>query len=386
MPPQFAFHRLKFSKLAECVFLPNTETSVKGKLTVLMITAFVDMLGLIIIYPLLPFYAEHLGANAAMVGALIASFSIAQLLAAPVWGWLSDRYGRRPAILVGLLLSAVAYVIFAFANSLWLLFLSRIVQGLGGGTIAVVQAYVSDVSEPKDRAKMLGWLSAVTSLGAVIGPAIGSALVRFGGRTAPGLGSASLCLLVSAFAWKFLKESRGTATMEMAVVGHQGKGTGTIRRVLTHPNDPATRLIWIYAIAIGAFFAAIHSYPVLFLSFTLMPLGTAFIFPAVTAMLSRVVSKSERGLYMGVQHTFGGISRVSFPLATGYAMDRIGKSVPYVVAGGLVLVSLVLTSSMERYAEPPAVTPKPEPVPTPPAETSPVLEPTTAAAEGPIVR
>ena len=88
----------------------------KGKLTVLMITAFVDMLGLIIIYPLLPFYAQHLGANAAMVGALVASFSIAQLLAAPVWGWLSDRYGRRPAILVGLLLSVVAYVIFAFAD------------------------------------------------------------------------------------------------------------------------------------------------------------------------------------------------------------------------------------------------------------------------------
>jgi len=420
---------------------------VKGKLTVLMITAFVDMLGLIIIYPLLPFYAEHLGANATMVGALIASFSVAQLIAAPVWGWLSDRYGRRPAILVGLLLSAVAYFIFAFASSIWLLFLSRIVQGLGGGTIGVVQAYVSDVSETKDRAKMLGWLSAVTSLGAVIGPAIGSLLVRFGGHAAPGLGSAALCLLVSVFAWKFLKESRGTTTMEMAIaVPHTGGG-GAIRRVLTHPNDPATRLIWIYAISIGAFYgttailplviadrlgvdeknigyfimylggigvivrtgllgrmlewlgearlcrlgmvllaaglslvAAIHSYPVLFLSFTLMPLGTAFIFPAVTAMLSRVVSKTERGLYMGVQHTFGGISRVSFPLATGYAMDRIGKSVPYVVAGGLVLLSLALTSSMERYAEPPSTVPKPEPQPAaPPAETSPVLESTTPA-------
>jgi len=113
-----------------------------------MITAFVDMLGLIIVYPLLPFYAQHLGANAAMVGALVASFSVAQLLAAPVGGWLSDRYGRRPAILVGLLLSAVAYLIFAFADSLWLLFLSRLVQGLGGGTIGVVQAYVSDVSAP----------------------------------------------------------------------------------------------------------------------------------------------------------------------------------------------------------------------------------------------
>jgi multidrug resistance protein len=399
---------------------------VKGKLTVLMITAFVDMLGLIIIYPLLPFYAEHLGADAAMVGALIAAFSIAQLVAAPVWGWLSDRYGRRPAILVGLLLSAVAYVIFAFAGTLWLLFLSRVVQGLGGGTIGVVQAYVSDVSEPKDRAKMLGWLSAVTSLGAVIGPAIGSMLVRFGGQHAPGLGSASLCILVSLFAWRYLSESRGTATMEMLATGHQASGRGAIARVIMHPHDPATRLIWIYAIAIGAFYgtgailplvladrlgvneqnigyfvmylggvgvivrtgvlgrmiewlgearlcrlglvllaaglalvAAINSYPVMFLSFTLMPVGTAFIFPAVTAMLSRVVSKSERGLYMGVQHTFGGISRVSFPLATGWAMDRMGKGVPYVVAGVLVLLSVALTGSMERYAEPPAVSPKP---------------------------
>ena len=390
----------------------------KGKLTVLMITAFVDMLGLIIVYPLLPFYAQHLGANAAMVGALVASFSVAQLLAAPVWGWLSDRYGRRPAILVGLLLSAVAYLVFAFADSLSLLFLSRVVQGLGGGTIGVVQAYVSDVSEPKDRAKTLGWLSAVTSLGAVVGPAIGSALVRFGGHHAPGIGSALLCGLVSIFAWKFLKEPRHTATMEIPVAGHKASGPGAITRVILHPNEPAPRLILIYAIAIGAFYGTtpilplilgerlgineqnvgyfvmylggvgvivrtgllgrliervgearlcraglvllaaglilvsrIYSYPMMFLSFTLMPLGTAFIFPAVTAMLSRVVAKSERGLYMGVQHTFGGISRVSFPLATGFAMDRMGKGVPYVVAGILVLLTLLLTASMERFIE-----------------------------------
>lgn len=417
----------------------------KGKLTVLLITAFVDMLGLIIVYPLLPFYAEDLGASAAMVGALIASFSVAQLLAAPVWGWLSDKYGRRPAILVGLLLSSVAYVIFAFAGSIWLLLVSRIVQGLGGGTIGVVQAYVSDVSDTKDRAKTLGWLSAVTSLGAVIGPAIGSALVKFGGRHAPGLGSAALCLLVSVFAWKFLTESRGATTMEIAAHKPTG-GAGAIRRVLAHPDDPATRLIWIYAISIGAFYgttaimplvladrlgvteqnvgyfimylggigvvvrtgilgrmitavgearlcrlglvtlatglvlvAAIHSYPVLFLSFTLMPLGTAFIFPAVTAMLSRVVSKNERGLYMGVQHTFGGVSRVSFPLATGYAMDHVGKGIPYVVAGGMVLASIALTSGMEKYAQPPAGA-KDVPQPVPPQETSPVLEPATPAS------
>src|SRR5688500_6354060 len=116
----------------------------KGKLTVLMITAFVDMLGLIIIYPLLPFYAEDLGADAAIIGALIAAFSVAQMIAAPVWGWLSDRYGRRPAILVGLLLSAVAYVIFAFATSLWVPFSPRTWRGLGGGRVEVFKATVPD--------------------------------------------------------------------------------------------------------------------------------------------------------------------------------------------------------------------------------------------------
>jgi MFS family permease len=277
--------------------------------------------------------------------------------------------------------------------------------------------------------------------------------VKFGGHNAPGLGYAALCLLVSVFAWKFLKESRGTQTMEMAVAAAHAGGTSAIMRVLTRPNDPATRLIWIYAISIGAFYgsgailplvladrlgvteqnvgyfimylggigvvvrtgilgrmielmgearlcriglvllaagvalvAAIHSYSMMFLSFTLMPVGTAFIFPAVTAMLSRVVSKSERGLYMGVQHTFGGVSRVSFPLATGYAMDHVGMGAPYVVAGGLVLMSLALTSSMERYAEPPASTAKPIPEVVPPAETSPVLEPATPPQSVPFKR
>ena len=133
-----------------------------------MITAFVDMLGLAMIIPLLPFYATKLGASATVVGVLIAAFSIAQLASAPLWGRFSDRYGRRPALLAGLLVSAVAYLIFGYANTLWLLLLSRLVQGFGGGTIGVVQAYVADASDPRDRAKSLGWLSAATSFGVEI--------------------------------------------------------------------------------------------------------------------------------------------------------------------------------------------------------------------------
>src|SRR5438477_5743353 len=102
-----------------------------NKLVILMITAFVDMVGLLMIVPLLPFYAKSFGASGFTIGLLFSSFAIAQLISAPIWGRFSDRFGRRPALLVGLGAAAVAYVIFAYANSLWLLFLSRLVQGAG---------------------------------------------------------------------------------------------------------------------------------------------------------------------------------------------------------------------------------------------------------------
>ena len=104
-------------------------------------------------------------------------------------------------------------------------------------------------------------------------------------------------------------------------------------------------------LAVGlALISAVHSYATLLVALTLMPLGTAFVFPCVTAMLSRVVPRRHRGLYMGVQHTFGGVSRVVFPLAAGVAMDRLGLGFPFVVAGVLVLGTLLLTTSMEEYA------------------------------------
>src|SRR5215213_11162829 len=104
-----------------------------------MITAFVDMVGMLMVVPLLPYYAKDLGGAGMVVGILVSSFSVAQLISAPLWGRVSDRYGRRPAMLIGLSFSAVAYVVFAYSTSLWLLLLSRVVQGAGGGTTGVIQ-------------------------------------------------------------------------------------------------------------------------------------------------------------------------------------------------------------------------------------------------------
>src|SRR5687768_10872687 len=171
-----------------------------------MVTAFVDMVGLLMVLPLLPFITRDLGGSDLMVGLLVSSFSVAQLLSAPIWGKFSDRYGRRPALLVGLAASAMAYVVFAFADSLWLLFLSRIVQGAGGGTTGVIQAYVADATAPEQRARSLGWLSAATNLGVTIGPALGSFSLVWG-RPAPGLIAASLCVVNMLFAFNYLTES-----------------------------------------------------------------------------------------------------------------------------------------------------------------------------------
>jgi MFS family permease len=109
------------------------------RLAVLIAVNVVDMIGFMIVLPLLPFYAQEMRASPEVIGALIASFSIAQLVSAPVWGRVSDRYGRRPALLIGLTASAAAYLVFGLADSIWLLFLSRLVQGAGGGTTGVAR-------------------------------------------------------------------------------------------------------------------------------------------------------------------------------------------------------------------------------------------------------
>ena len=137
---------------------------IPAKLFALMATAFVDMVGLLMIIPLLPFYVKSLGGSGIdvlgvhlgiglIIGFIVAAYTVAQLLSAPAWGRFSDRVGRRPALLIALGASAIAYLIFGFAHSLLVLFLSRIVQGAGGGTVGVIQAYVADYRSQRSRAR-----------------------------------------------------------------------------------------------------------------------------------------------------------------------------------------------------------------------------------------
>jgi MFS family permease len=241
------------------------------KLWVLLMAAFIDMMGYAMVFPLLPFYAVRLGGSAQVVGWMVASFSIAQVAAAPLWGRFSDRWGRRPGLLIGLAGSAVAFLIFGFATSIWLLVLSRLVQGASGGTTGVMQAYVGDSVPPEDRAKALGWLSAATSAGVMVGPALGSLSWQLGPE-APGVFAAGLCIVNLLFAWRWLPESRprdwelSPEEVEARVLGETvapdtahsrapKSVTTMVWETIRYPRKETSELIWIYAVAMMAFSA-----------------------------------------------------------------------------------------------------------------------------------
>lgn len=229
------------------------------RLSVLIAVATVDMMGLMMVAPLMPFYALRFDAAEWMIGPLISAFAVAQLISSPIWGRVSDRRGRRPALLIGLAGAGIAFLIFGFATSLWMLFLSRIVQGLGGGTTGVAQAYVADTMAPAERAKALGWLSAGTSAGVVIGPFLGSFAVNWG-PAAPGIVAAAVMLVNFIAAWYWLPESRGARPLETPVATPTTPPRGVRRaiwEIVRHPSRPAHRVIWIYCVGMLALNALI---------------------------------------------------------------------------------------------------------------------------------
>jgi len=154
----------------------------RSPLLVIFITVFIDLVGFGIVIPVLPFYAEgtKFGATPREVGLLFASYSVMQLIFAPVLGRLSDKYGRRPVLLISLIGTSLGFLILGFATTLWMLFLGRIIDGISGGNISTAQAYIADVTTKENRAKGMGLIGAAFGLGFVFGPAIGGVLSRWG--------------------------------------------------------------------------------------------------------------------------------------------------------------------------------------------------------------
>ena len=175
-------------------------------LLVIFLTIFVNLVGFGIIIPLLPFYAQTFGASPLVIGLLFASFSVSQLVAAPILGDLSDRVGRRPILLFSLIGTVVSFGMLAVAHSLAMLFAARIVDGLSGGNITTARAYIADITTEENRAKSFGLLGAAFGLGFIVGPALG-ALFSHISYTAPIWAAAAITIVATVLAWVWLPET-----------------------------------------------------------------------------------------------------------------------------------------------------------------------------------
>ena len=379
-----------------------------------MLTGFVDTLGVFLVLALLPYYARELGAGALEVGALVSAFAVAQTISAPFWGRASDRWGRRPIILLGLGISIGAYLLFAFAGSLWLLLLSRLAQGLGGGTVSVVFAYISDAVPAADRAERIGWVTAATSAAAMVGPVVGSLAVRFD-PSYPGLAAALLCATSLGLALLWLPEPPGERSAERATQSL----AEAMRRVFSHPREAAHTLIWLYAlgmVATNALTAVIGLYlddrfgvgeediwvfftylaglslvvrvtllgpmvrslgevrvlrlgalllaagllamPLpgralgLWWTVPLVALGNSLLYPCTTALVSRSARRAhETGQILGVQQAVGGLARIGGPLLAGGLFSRLGPGSPFLVGGVLMVAATLWALRLPRHVD-----------------------------------
>jgi multidrug resistance protein len=383
----------------------------RRRLPFLFLTVFVDLVGFGIVLPLLPFYGERLGADGFTVGLLVTVYSVFQFVMAPLWGRLSDRFGRKPILLLGLVGSALAYLVFAYAGTLAVLFVSRIMAGIGGSTVPVAEAYIADVTPPEHRAGNMGLIGAAFGLGFTVGPALGGIMASVSVE-APGLVAAALCATNALAALLFLPETHpasqdtgraapGSAftlaglreslevpglarilllyflfTVAFAVIqptlslfGAARFGLdqrrvgylfaflglvsavvqgGLVRRLV--PRLGESRLIRLSALPFvgGLLLVALApGVPTLLVALALLAVGYGGALPSVLGLVSRTASASIQGSVLGLGQSVGSMARIVGPAAAGAAYD-IGPAMPFLLGAGVAAVGAAVALGVDR--------------------------------------
>jgi len=361
----------------------------RSPLVIVFVTVFIDLLGFGIIIPLLPFYAETFGARAFTVAMLSTSFSLMQFIFAPIWGRLSDRIGRRPIIVFGLLGSCLSYLAFGLATSLTSLFAARIFAGIAGANIPTAQAVVADVTTPENRAKGMGMIGAAFGMGFIFGPAIGGFLSRYG-YAAPAFFASALSLANFTAAWFLLPETLKPEHRAIERVGRMD----ALRAALARPHLPLLLLIGFLVVAsfsgfentfalfaeqkydfhastIGYIFAfigiilvivqgflvgktvktlgehhivpislaivaigllmipGVHSIPALLVANGVLAIGMGFNNPSLMSLISRYTAAEDQGGVLGLTQSLNSLARIVGPMWAGFAFDHISIAAPY---------------------------------------------------------
>ncbi len=230
-------------------------TEMKDKrILLIFITVFIDLVGFGIIIPMNPYLAKQFGATPFQVGWLMSIYSLMQFVFAPIWGQLSDRFGRRPIILISLLASSLAHMGFAISESFESLFFFRLFAGVGGANLPVAMAYIADITDEKDRSKGMGLIGAAFGLGFILGPALGGVFASVGenlgstpplGASFPAVIASAICFFNMIGAWFYLPETYSAQRKDVPVQFHGP--IARLKKILLAVRDSALgRLYFIY--------------------------------------------------------------------------------------------------------------------------------------------
>lgn len=381
----------------------------KQMLTLLLIV-FIDMLGFGIVIPILPILVERIGGNVFLVGVIIAAFSFFQFLFSPIIGRLSDKYGRRPLLIVTAFINAISYLSVFFFHSLPFLFLGRIIAGIGSANISVVQAYVADTTSSHERTKKMALIGAIFGLGFIFGPFIGGVVSEMFDPSFPFIIPGVLSLINTFLIYFFLPESNKTLQKHIKVEFVNLKVTREVFRpknmafllfLFFFSNFALALIIGVFPlyaehkfgwneaqngyyfglIGVGSFITqtylirlmlkrwdetqiiriALVTFGIAVLGIGLTPTGmltlvmgplTSFGFSLLNVNTQSLISleskPEEQGIVMGVAHSFSSLARVIGPLIGG-AIATFNISMPYIVSGMVTLLILFFGQGYLHY-------------------------------------
>jgi predicted MFS family arabinose efflux permease len=385
----------------------------RSALGILFLVVFVDLLGFGMVIPVMPLYAEELGAPTAWIGLLLTGYSAMQFVFAPIWGRVSDRVGRRPMLLASIAMTAVAFVGYAVAPTFAWLLASRLFAGAATANLAIARAYVADVTTPETRAKGMGIIGASFGLGFLFGPFIGGVLSTYVSVSAPGYAAALLASVNGVAAYFILPEPADRVAARrrppFAALSRELRRTG-IRRVLL------TSLVTILAFsALEATFSLIASdvfaldrkhvnwlfayigvmavvvqgrligpltrrfgevrllvtgLVLQAVTFALLPFvgGTAGLLavlapmavgnglanPSLSSLLSRMARKDDQGGTMGIGESVSAMGRIVGPEAGTFTYEHVSPAFPYVAGGALMAIAAAVAVTLRgaRVDEP----------------------------------